>query len=82
VRLTSHGDCEESACSTGGVFDAGARHEKGLGRIRQRLVRRYAPSDYFIISDSEKVIMASAESCGNAAGGNYRVFPLGSLLCG
>ena len=56
-----------------------ARHEKGIERIRQRLFRRYQPSDYFIVPQSEKVITASAESCWNAACGCYRVFRFGGL---
>jgi hypothetical protein len=56
-----------------------ARHERGLERIRQRLFRRYQPSDYYIIPGSERVLAAAAESCWNAAGGDYRVFRFGGL---
>jgi hypothetical protein len=56
-----------------------ARHEKGIERVRGRLFRRYQPSDYFIIPNSERVIAASAESCWNAACGRYRVFHFGGL---
>lgn len=56
-----------------------ARHEKGIERIRRRLFRRYLPSDYFIIPNSEEVIAACAESCWNAACGSYRVFRVGGL---
>jgi hypothetical protein len=56
-----------------------ARHERGIERIRRRLFRRYQPSDYFIIPNSERVIPASAESCWNAACGSYRVLRFGGL---
>ena len=56
-----------------------ARHERGIERIRQRLFRRYQLSDYFIVPDSEKVLLASAQSCWNAACGSYRVFRFGGL---
>ena len=56
-----------------------ARHERGLERIRRRLFRRYQPTDYFIVPNSERVIAASAESCWNAACGRYRVFRIGGL---
>ena len=56
-----------------------ARHEKGIDKIRRRLFRRYQPSDYFIIPNSELVIAASAENCWNAACGSYRVLRFGGL---
>jgi hypothetical protein len=56
-----------------------ARHERGIERIRGRLFRRYQPSDYFIIPNSERVLAASAESCWNAGCGSYRVFRFGGL---
>jgi hypothetical protein len=56
-----------------------ARHERGIQKIRSRLFRRYQPSDYFIVPNSERVIAASAESCWNAACGSYRVFRFGGL---
>jgi hypothetical protein len=59
-----------------------ARHERGIERIRGRLFRRYQPSDYFIIPNSERVIAASAESCWNAACGSYRVFRFGGVSYG
>ena len=55
------------------------RHERGLERIRRRLFRRYRPTDYCIIPNSERVIAASAESCWNAACGSHRVFRVGGL---
>jgi hypothetical protein len=56
-----------------------ARHQWGIERIRRRLFRRYQPSDYFIVPESETVIAASAEGCWNAACGSYRVFRFGGL---
>jgi hypothetical protein len=56
-----------------------ARHEKGIERIRRRLFRRYRPVDYLIVPNSERVIAASAESCWNAACGDYRVLRVGGL---
>lgn len=56
-----------------------ARHERGIEKIRRRLFRRYRPSDYFIIPNSEHVIAASAESCWNAACGPYRVLRFGGI---
>jgi len=56
-----------------------ARHEKGIERIRRRLFRRYDPTDYLIVPGSERVIAASAESCWNAACGDYRVLRVGGL---
>jgi hypothetical protein len=55
------------------------RHEKGIERIRRRLFRRYRPEDYFIVQNSEQVVAGSAESCWNAACGDYRVFRVGGL---
>jgi hypothetical protein len=56
-----------------------ARHERGIERIRRRLFRRYRPDDYFIVPNSEQVLAGSAESCWNAACGEYRVFRVGGL---
>jgi hypothetical protein len=56
-----------------------ARHERGIEKIRRRLFRRYQPTDYFIVPNSERVIGASAESCWNAACGSFRVFRFGGL---
>ena len=56
-----------------------ARHERGIERIRRRLFRRYQPADYFIVANSEQVLAGSAESCWNAACGDYRVFRVGGL---
>ena len=56
-----------------------ARHERGIEKIRRRLFRRYAPQDYFIVPNSERVIDSSAERCWNAACGTYRVFRFGGL---
>ena len=55
------------------------RHEKGVNRIRQRLFRHYQPADYFIVPNSEQVLAAHAESCWNAACGDFRVFRFGGL---
>jgi hypothetical protein len=56
-----------------------ARHAKGIENVRRQLFRRYQPSDYFIVPNSEAVLQASAESCWNAACGEYRVFRFGGL---
>ena len=56
-----------------------ARHAKGIEKIRRQLFRRYRPSDYFIVPNSEAVLHASAESCWNAACGAYRVFRFGGV---
>jgi hypothetical protein len=56
-----------------------ARHAKGIEKMRRQLFRRYQPSEYFIVPDSEAVLRASAESCWNAACGEYRVFRFGGL---
>ena len=56
-----------------------ALHAKGIERIRRHLFRRYQPADYFIVPNSEQVIAASAESCWNAACGDFRVCRFGGL---
>ena len=56
-----------------------ALHARGIVRIRRQLFRRYQPADYFIVSNSENIIAASAEACWNAACGDYRVFRFGGL---
>lgn len=56
-----------------------ARHAREIEKIRRRLFRRYQPNDYCIIQNSEQVLAASAESCWNAACGNYRVFRFGGI---
>jgi hypothetical protein len=47
-----------------------------MEKIRRRLFRQYTPEDYFIVPNSEQILPPSAESCWNAASGNYRVFAL------
>ena len=49
-----------------------------IAKIRRQLFRRYQPSGYFIIPNSE-LVAASAENCGNAACGSYRVLRFGGL---
>ena len=55
------------------------RHRRGIEKIRRRLFRRYSPADYFIVTGSERILSAYAQSCWNAACGTYRVFRFGGL---
>lgn len=56
-----------------------ARHARGIEKIRGKLFHRYSPADYFIVTGSERILRASAESCWNAACGTYRVFRFGGV---
>ena len=56
-----------------------ARHARGIEKIRKKLFSRHSPEDYFIAPGSERILRASAESCWNAACGDYRVFRFGGL---
>jgi hypothetical protein len=56
-----------------------ARHARAIQKIRGRLFHRYPPAGYFIVTGSERILSASAESCWNAACGTYRVFRFGGL---
>lgn len=47
--------------------------------MRAKLFHAHAPADYYIVQDSERILLASAESCWNAACGNYRMFRFGGL---
>jgi hypothetical protein len=50
--------------------------------MRRQLFRKHRPLDYYIVPNSERIIAASAESCWNAACGDYRVFRFGGLSYG
>ena len=55
------------------------RHRRGIAKIRRRLFRSYSPAEHFIVTGSERILSASAESCWNAACGTYRIFRFGGL---
>lgn len=56
-----------------------ARHARGIEKIRKKLFSKHSPAEYLIAEGSERVLRASAESCWNAACGDYRVFRFGGL---
>lgn len=61
------------------TVDEEDRHRRGIEKIRRRLFSRYTAAAYFVLPNSEVVFAASAESCWNAAIGDYRVFRFGGL---
>lgn len=56
-----------------------ARHDRAVGKMRERLFRKHSAEEYCIVSGSERVIAAHVEECWNAACGTYRVVHLGGL---
>lgn len=54
-----------------------ARHARGIEKIRKKLFSKHSPVDYFVAQGSERILHASAESCWNAACGDYRVLRFG-----